>query len=141
MMIFRSLDRLKLTFAEVFIKWKPLLSWKIDEIAIKQTILLDKEQNCYEMKPEQNALFEGEGCATMHLVSKITNRCHICFFVYCKNCNVGGLSYARSPFINNPVMWIILNIITVCMYVYSFFTRGLRFCVGFIILCWHNYPQ
>ena len=39
-LVIRSLDRLKLTFAQLIIKLKPLLSGKIAEIAMKRSFLL-----------------------------------------------------------------------------------------------------
>ena len=39
-LVFRSLDRLKMTFAQFIIKLKPMLSCKIAEIAMKQSFLL-----------------------------------------------------------------------------------------------------
>ena len=39
-LIFRSLDRLKINFAQFFIKLKPMLSCKITEIAMKRWFLL-----------------------------------------------------------------------------------------------------
>ena len=59
--IFRSLDRLILNFSELLIKQESFLSCKIAEIAMKRSFLLAEEQNYDEMRPEQIALFEGEG--------------------------------------------------------------------------------
>ena len=57
----RSLDRLILNFPRLIIKLKPLLSCKIAEIVMKRSFLLAQEYNYDEMRPEQIALFEGEG--------------------------------------------------------------------------------
>ena len=59
--VFRSLDRLILNFSGLIIKYESFLSCKIAEIAMKRSFLLAQEYNYDEMRPEQIALFEGEG--------------------------------------------------------------------------------